>query len=87
MSQLQFDITEFLLKNKTLIYVSLTIELEEFHKITKCFKDYPELYNDLKNEFQLKWLKRYLCDELNLHYEEICLNLDDEFVKVNILND
>jgi hypothetical protein len=84
MSQLKYDIAEFIINNRDEIKDHITDQLSMHYDYSSLFQEYPEMYEEILKERFRNLLLSFLVSELNLDYESLILILDDEFVKITL---
>jgi len=81
-SQLQYDVTEFVFLNKEDINAMLNEDSTSIAISEQLFKDYPEMYDNLLNDFRKSLLKNFLIAILHIDSESLSIIVDDNFMKM-----
>lgn len=84
MSQLKYDIAEFMVNNRDEIITHLQDEMSHLSFIERIFDNAPEVYDELHNNHRKSKLTHYLANHFPNSFEEISLILDDEFIKMTL---
>lgn len=84
MSQLKYDITEFVLNNRDEILHFLNEEMDHLKFAERLFDSCPELYDELIQGYRKRELTHFLADHFNEPFDSISLIIDDEFIKMTL---
>lgn len=84
MSQLKYDVAEFIINNRDEIKDHITDQLSMYHDHSSLFQEYPEMYEEILKETVTKILLSFLISELNYDFESLILIVDEEFVKITL---
>ena len=82
MSQIQYDITEFVIKNKDEIKNYLDNETSHVLFLEASFKEAPEMFEEIYQTHKARLLRYYLSNYFPDDYEQISLIIDKNFVKI-----
>lgn len=78
MNQLEYDIANFIIFNPEYF----TEDLKDLiHKQVIPCLDFKDQFNEQYKLNLLMHIKQYLCDILNLHYEEVSVIVTKEFIE------
>lgn len=82
MSQLEIDITEFILNNKLEIIQHIDNEVDHFKTCQRIFNNYPEIYEELLDKKKLQALQMFINDHFPQNIDNIYLIIDENFAKI-----
>lgn len=80
MNQTEYDLTEFVLINKSEILSHLQKELEPFSHAERLFQNSPLILRDFYTTHKLRILREYLYNNYSIDSEELLLIIDAKFL-------
>lgn len=83
MSQMEYDLAEFVVSNRDVILEYLNQETEHLSVCEEEFDDCPEIYDELLDSFRIKLLIQYLGNYFS-DIDTIHLIVDREFIKMTL---
>lgn len=84
MSQLKFDLAEFVITNRDEIVHFLNEEMEHLKHAERLFDNYPEMYDELIQNWRRSKLAHYLASHYKEPFDNIYLIVDSDFVKMTL---
>lgn len=80
MSQLSYDIAEFVVNNRDEIIHYLNEETDHLKYAERLFDSSPEIYDEMLANFRKSKLTHYLLNHFNENVESISAIVDDQFI-------
>jgi hypothetical protein len=84
MSQLKYDLAEFVISNRDEIVHYLNEETDHLKYAERLFEKFPEVYDELLNKHRMSKLCHYLAKHFHEPMDNICLIVDPEFIKMTL---
>lgn len=85
MTQLEYDVTEYVVLNREEIRNLLAKELSYLHTYSSLFSQSPDIYHDYYKKVFLSKLTEHMITSFNSNYEDISQIIDIDFANRYVL--